>query len=373
MRKFQKQILSGLILTLILILVCAPVLAEGTAEPAATAAPTVSGFSAKGSILAPTPVTIFAPMGGQVQDFSWASGDVVEADALAFTLNPTMVYAASDGVVTAVNAKAGDQASAVQAQYGALCYIERQDVWRVEASTSNAYNDPDNRDVRVGQVLRVQHGTGEDKVKGEGKVISVDGKDYVIEVPQGDFEVEDSVSVYLGTSKDNENRDKVGSGEVVRADALGAVGDGVVASVLVAEGQTVVRGQPLFILDSASARYDDTQQVQPEVRFAQSGIINQVLVSPGQFVQQGQAVMTLWPKDALESTLEVDELDIAKVRVGDVVRVNIDAYQKEYSGTVTEICPVGQVVLDTTKYLVKVSLEKSDTLMIGMHVTGYWD
>jgi len=312
-------------------------------------------------------------MGGQVQDFSWASGDVVDADALAFTLNPTMVYAANDGVVTSLNARTGDQASAVQAQYGALCSIERQDVWRVEASTSSAYNDPDNRDVRVGQVLRVQHGSGDDKVKGEGKVISVDGKDFVLEMPQEDFEVEDSVSVYLGTSKDNESRDKVGSGKVVRVDALGATGEGVVASVLVAEGQTVVRGQPLFVLDSASARYDAAQKVPPEVRFVQPGIIHQVLVSPGQFVQQGQAVMTLWPGDALMATLEVDELDIAKVRVGDAVRVNIDAYQKEYSGTVTEICPVGQVVLDTTKFLVKVSFEESDTLMIGMHATGYWD
>jgi multidrug resistance efflux pump len=373
MYKFQRKWLLGLILALAVGLVCAPGLATQAPVPTESFAPAASGFSAKGSILPPVPVTVLAPMGGQVQDFTWASGDAVEEGALAFQLTPTAVYAANDGVVASLNAKVGDQAADVAAQYGALCYVQRQDVWRVKASTASAYGDPENRDVHVGQTLRVQHGSGDNKIRGEGRVIQVDGKDFVLEMERGDFEVEDSVSLYLQDSKNNANRDKVGAGKVARADALGAVGEGVVAAVLVTEGQAVERGQPLFLLDSAGARYDAARQAQSEVHFPVSGAIGQMLVGPGQFVQQGQAVATLWPLEALEATLEVDELDIARVRVGDVVRISVDAYQKAYAGEVTQIRPVGQVVLDTTKFLVKVSIENPDALMIGMHVTGYWD
>lgn len=366
MRAFAKNLLSLTAVLIFTVLMGGSALAEG-------AVPAQSGFSAKGVVEAPDPVTVLAPMGGQVEDFAWIPGDRVAEGDLAFPIRPTQVIAPLGGAIVGLRAKPGDLAASVRAQYGALCYVEREDVWHIEASITSTSDKEETRDVRVGQVLRVQHGTGDDKVRGEGSVISVNGKEFVLEIEQGDFEFEDSVKVYLGTSKDNASADQIGSGKIVRAGALPAVGEGVVASVLVSEGEKVVRGQPLFILDGADARYGAGAQAQPEVRFPRSGVIGEALVGAGQFVRQGQAVMTLWPADALTAVLEVDELDIAKVRVGDNVRVHVDAYAQERAGTVREIRPVGRVVLDTTKFLVEVSFEKSDDLMIGMHVTGYWD
>ena len=87
---------------------------------------------------------------------------------VAFALKPAKLVAANDGVIRAMRARVGDQADAVAAQYGALCYIERQGIWRVSASTASAYNQPENRDIKVGDVLRVRKGSGEETKERDG-------------------------------------------------------------------------------------------------------------------------------------------------------------------------------------------------------------
>ncbi len=341
------------------------------AENAETLAKTT--FSAKGTIAKPDTLTLIAPMGGQAGDFTWATGDAVKADELAFAITPTQLYAANDGVVVGLQAKVGDLATAVQAQYGALCYIDREDIWHVNASTVSAYDDPVNRDVNIGDVLRVRNGTGSNAIRGMGTVISRTGRNFVVEMPKEKFEIEKSVNLYFGEGDNYKEKEQVGKGTVVRPAMLPVNGEGVVAQVLVKNGDKVKRGQPLFTLDSPSATYGD-KPAKPEVRFPEAGLVNEVLVRPGQFLAQNQAVATLLPVGALEAALEVDELDIAKVQVGQAVRVTVDAYSgQERTGTVREIRAMGLTVLDTTKFLVKVAFDKADDLMIGMHVTGYWD
>lgn len=327
-------------------------------------------LSAKGTITVPERINLLAPIGGQLKDFSWKSGDQAAAGAVALEILPAQVCAANDGVIAGLKARVGDQADAVQAQYGALCYVERQGIWHIDASTSSAYDKPKNRDVRVGDVLRVHEGSGGDEKDSEGTVISVNGKDFVLEMDQGDFELEDDVKIYLGTGTTYKNSELVGKGEVKRPEALAATGTGVVAAVLVKDGDTVMRGQPLFLMDSPTAWYDQ-QAGSPQALFAQDALIEKVLVSPGQTIAQGQALMTLIPANQLEATLEVDELDIAQVSVGQYVKLKIDAYPDiEREGKVLEICPIGNTQLDTTKYNVRVSIDQTDGLMIGMHVAG---
>ncbi len=330
------------------------------------------GFSAKGTVVAPDGVTLTAPVGGQVGNFSWVPGDSFGAQEVAFNLKPAQVYAANDGVVRGLKAQVGDQAAGVMAQFGALCHIDREDVWQVEVSASTAYNEVENRDIRVGDVLRVRQGTGDDAVTGIATVIRLVQRGFVVELAQGDFELEDKVKVFLGEGKTYNSEDQVGNGKIARVAALPVQGDGVIAEVLVTEGQSVTRGQALFTLDSAPA----THKAAPahHVAFDTAGLVSEVLVRPGQFVVQGQAVMTVLPTEALTATLDVDELDIAKVEVGKKVRVVADAYAgREFVGTVQRIQPIGTIVLDTTKYHVEVAFADAEGLMIGMHVTGYWD
>lgn len=329
-------------------------------------------FSAKGKVVSPERFTVLAPMGGQVRDFDWEPGDAVAAEDLAIELTPTQIFAACDGVVRGLHAVQGDQAGQVVAQYGALCSLERDDIRHVQASTASAYNKAENRDVRVGDVLRVRQGSGDNEVTGAGTVIRTEQGGFLLEMRQGDFDLEETATLYKGTGDSYPERDKVGKGKVARPPILQVLGDGVVAEVLVTEGQRVVRGQPIFTLDAASARHAEPPSSQAV--FGKSGVVGEVSVRPGQFVVQGQALMTVSATEALEAVLDVDELDIAKVSVGQRVRVTVDAYpSQEWIGTVREIVLQGTEVLDTTKFHVKVNFDSSAGLMMGMHVTGYWD
>lgn len=337
----------------------------------AAAEETAQEISGKGMITPKDKITLLAPMGGQLKDFSWKPGDQAEEGMIALEVIPAQICAANSGVIRGLHAIAGDQAGTVTAQYGALCYVERQGIWHVHASAAFAYNKPKNRDVRIGDVLRVRKGSGDNEKTGEGTVISVDGKSFVLEMEQGDLELEDDVSLYLGTGSSFKGSELVGKGRVARPQALKVTGEGAVACVLVKEGDTVERGQPLFLMDSPSARYQG-QAGSPQALFTQSSLIESVLVSPGQTVMQGQALMTLIPANVLEAVLEIDELDIAKVRAGQNVRLVIDAYPNdEREGVIREISPLGNTKLDTTKYSVRVSIDNQEGLLHGMHVTGY--
>ncbi len=341
-------------------------------------------FSAKGSIAAPDPVTLTAHIGGQVEGFDWVPGDTVADTQALVSIKPTYAYAPADGVVRQAHGASGDQVADVLALYGALCYVERDDVWHVQASTQNAYDEPENRDVKIGDVLRLYVGSGDDRVEGTGTVISKDGKKFVLEIARGEFDLEDDVNIYLPAEKDKDqdkydSKDKVGKGEVGRPPVLPVTGAGVIAAAYAKDGQAVKRGDALYMLDNPGATYAqpaqaDAGQITPALSFGYPAIIHELLVRPGQQVAQGQALMTLLPVQSLETALEVDELDIARVAVGQQVRVSVDGFSgREFVATVREIRPVGVTVLDTTKFTVMATFDDAQGLMIGMHCTGYWD
>lgn len=67
--------------------------------------------------------------------------------------------------------------------------------------------------------------------------------------------------------------------------------------------------------------------------------------------------------------MEVDELDIAKVKVGQEVIITIDALDgKTYSGEVTNINTIGKAVAGITSYTVFVELENHPEIYAGMNV-----
>lgn len=67
--------------------------------------------------------------------------------------------------------------------------------------------------------------------------------------------------------------------------------------------------------------------------------------------------------------MQVDELDIAKVKVGQEVLVTIDALEgKEYTGKVININTIGKAVAGITSYTVVVELENAPEIYAGMNV-----
>ena len=328
---------------------------------------------AKGIVQTVDTVDIFAPVGGQLQPFDLDAGDTVEADMLLFTIRPLQVLAPANGVVRLLKAQAGDAASQVMLQYGALCFIDRVDVHLVRASLTGAYNKPKNRALILGETLRVYNGDSDDPVDTLGTVISVDGKNYMVEIPAGVFDLEDKVFLYRGEGDTYNAKDKMGEGFIDRTKPVPVPAEGVVARVHVTDGQQIVKGGVLFTLDEASSVHREPavfDAVSPRI-----GVVSALYVQGGQQVRKGQLLMTVMPLDTLEFVVDVDEMDIASLQVGQAVQVKADALgERRISANVKSISPLGMKVLDTTKYQVTLSIQGvPEGLLPNMHVTAYWD
>ena len=68
--------------------------------------------------------------------------------------------------------------------------------------------------------------------------------------------------------------------------------------------------------------------------------------------------------------MEVDELDIDRVKIGDVLSFTLDAYAGQtFSGAVTEIRPIGSARQNATYFDVRITLPTDRTLLPGMNAT----
>lgn len=364
-------------LTILLVSTGALALAQETGTPQPAANTTTNGQLgsrwAKGTVQAVESMDIFAPIGGQVLAFAWEEGDIVAAGDSLFSLRPQKVTAPYDGVIRIQLAQVGDVASDVISEYGSLLVLDRTDVLWAWANTKTAHDKWENRDIVVGEELRVYNGKSNDSKEAVGRVVRVDGDDFLVEFPAGTFNPEDNAHLYRGTGSDYKDKDLVGKGTVKRVPPISIQAEGKVANIAVTEGATVTRGDTLYLMDARTAEH--TQPASAEVTAPVSGMISSLRVLPGQEAVQQQLLLTVDPLDTLECVVDADELDVGKLTVGQTLQVRVDTYPDAlYTATVTEISPLGNTVLDTTKYPVTLSFPAMpEGLMPGMHVTAYWD
>lgn len=95
----------------------------------------------------------------------------------------------------------------------------------------------------------------------------------------------------------------------------------------------------------------------------------------GDAVKSGQTVFTVSNYDLMEFQIPIDELDIAKIQVGQNVNITVDALeetqQKPLTGVVTQIAMEGNPGNGVTTYPVTIQLtEANSQLKVGMNVNG---
>jgi len=100
-----------------------------------------------------------------------------------------------------------------------------------------------------------------------------------------------------------------------------------------------------------------------------------IYAQPGQRVAKGQLLATAMPLNDLECVVDVDELDILSLSVGQTMLVKLDALPNDLiEAAIERIAPLGKIMLDTTKYEVTLRFTgNTERLLPGMHVTAYWD
>ena len=316
--------------------------------------------TANASVVAPETIKLTAPMNGTLLPFDLTAGDRIAAGDALFTFDTTPVYAQASGKVAAVFAEAGDDASGVLARYGSLAVIEPEKPLFIPANTAQAHEKDENKYLHAGQTLYLKCGSEE----GMGVVTSVDGANYIVEILEGDFELGDMIRCFRKPEMKYE--EETGRGKATRYADTAVQAQGRIAACHVKPGDMVKTGDLLFEVVDTSCPVGASLEMTAPV----SGAVSALAVSSGMQVYRGQLLCEIADLDALELSVQVDEIDLASLRVGDVLTYTLDAYGEEtFSGTVTEIRPIGVARQNATYFDVRVTINTERMVLPGMNGT----
>lgn len=169
--------------------------------------------------------------------------------------------------------------------------------------------------------------------------------------------------------------------------AVTAKVSGEVVSILVAEGDRVKKGDKIIVLESETLE-DEIQSAKDSLRNAEISLQNKydqldnyTITSPisgtvidkyykaGETSESNQVMCTIYDLSYLTMTLDVDELDISEIKVGQTVSITADAVEgKTYEGVVTKVSVAGAYSNGVTTYPVTIRLDETEGLLPGMNV-----
>ncbi len=166
-----------------------------------------------------------------------------------------------------------------------------------------------------------------------------------------------------------------------------AEASGEVASVQFSEGDTVSKDQVVAVLDSTNLK-DEIENAKNNLRKTEIALDSQydtldgyTIESPiggtviekhykeGDTAEAGQTLCTIFDLTYLKMTLNVDELDVSKVKVGQKVIISAESVKdKKYDAIVTKVNINGMTAGGTTTYPVTIQINETDGLLPGMNV-----
>ena len=172
---------------------------------------------------------------------------------------------------------------------------------------------------------------------------------------------------------------KVGTGSTITASASGKV-----SGLTLMPGDSVSSGQRICTITGDSVD-NQLQNAKASLENAQDRLDDYMVTSPitgtvvEKTVKAGDNVGTgsnsnntrciIYDLTYLEMTLNIDELDIDNVEVGQTVNVTSDAKEGQtFTGVVTKVSVVGTTSGGTTTYPVTVRIDDTDGLRPGMNV-----
>ncbi len=168
-----------------------------------------------------------------------------------------------------------------------------------------------------------------------------------------------------------------------------SIGGGTVTNINVQENQIVRSGAVLVefknddLIMNTSTTDLKIQNLQAQLDSAEKQLQDYKIYSPidgtiikrdsnivvGSGVTQGQQLDTIVDGDHMEFTINVDELDISKIKVGQDVNVTVDALQdttlRPLAAKVTEVALEGTSTNGVATYPVKITLNDTDTSLKG--------
>ena len=323
--------------------------------------------SFNGTVAASDTVEIYAPIGGSVESVAVSVGEKVQAGDVLATLETTKIYATEDGVITGIFGEPGDNAETIAERYGAVMYIEGETVYTISASTDEAYNTTDTKFVHVGEEVYLycySHGTH----TGTGVITSIEGTDYNVNVLEGEFLLDETISIFRGETTASSKR--IGRGEISRKSPTAVSGSGSIVSIAVQDGDTVKKGDLLF--ETLDGSFDGLYMSGAQITADAAGTVAQMNLNQGSKTEKDSVAAVIYPEGEMRIEAQVNEYNLSEIAVGDKVNVelvwNQDA-EVNYEGTVSMISAVaaeGNAESEEVSYTVYVDFTPDANTRYGM-------
>ncbi|WP_462413128.1 efflux RND transporter periplasmic adaptor subunit [Neobacillus sp. Marseille-QA0830] len=144
---------------------------------------------------------------------------------------------------------------------------------------------------------------------------------------------------------------------VTNSDVTATNDNNEIDEVLVAAGDVVNAGDELVTFTDGS----------DPITAPAAGTITTVSVAEGQRVTSGQTVAHLTNYSDFQTVIQVDELDISKVKVDQTAEITASAFSdKTYTGKVTAVAEEGTSSNGVSTFDVTIHIENPENLKIGM-------
>ena len=170
---------------------------------------------------------------------------------------------------------------------------------------------------------------------------------------------------------------------------LTAPAAGTVSSINVQEGDDVTKGDILIELsgddltESIQSSSETLRSAEISMQNQQDTMSNYIITSPisgtiiekdaqqGEALTSGSTLCVIYDLNYLEMVINVDELQISSLSVGQKVQLTADAVtDKTYVGTVTRVSMKGSSSGGTTTYPITIRIDETDGLRPGMNANA---
>ncbi|WP_298021592.1 efflux RND transporter periplasmic adaptor subunit [uncultured Dysosmobacter sp.] len=384
-------------------------------ESAAEVRDITRSLTSSGTLQPADSYTVSTLLSSEILSDTFEEGDLVEKDQLLYTLDSSDANSSQTQAQNSYSQAQSNYSQAVKAKYptadmsGTIGEVYVQNGDSVTAGTqickivgdNNIYIDflfsyADNSDFYVGQsatifidgfagtltgtVQQVSQSTvASGNAAGSGRQMTTVR---VKAVNPGLVTEDYTASAVIGNySSYGQASIKVSASSIVTAEASGKI-----SGLSLLAGDTVSNGQRLctltgdsvdnaienarISLSNASTSLENTRDRLDDYQITApiSGTVVTKMAKAGDNVDGG-SLCVIYDLSYLEMTMNIDELDIGDVAVGQTVQVTADAVEDQtYTGVVTNVSVAGTTTGGITTYPVTVRIEDIDGLLPGMNV-----
>jgi len=285
------------------------------------------------------------------------------------------IKATASGRIKLINAQEGNSVSDVMTKYGALMVLSMDGKMAVDTPVWNG--------AALGDNVTVKLSSGTDKT---GTVSDIENDVATVTLSDNGPKYGDKVIVY------HEGK-QMGSGTLYIHHPVEIVGvEGVIDDIKYSENTTVGIGTVLFTLRDMplSTAYkqirdnlqDWEKQLVSLMELKKSnailapfdGVVQSVTLTDGQDIKENglsQLAFTLSPSEKMILPVEIDELDVPKIQLGQTATISIDALKgKTFDGIITDLSDAGVVTGGAAKFTAEVTMPYTEGMHAGMTATA---